>query len=357
MSPQGILDEFYERKYADGAQWLQTNGDTVILSSLGFDDRVASAGETLRCTLFVSDFSHPPLERPVLEWRLVADDDVLASGQIAYAHEPYSTCSAGEVELRIDQTRRARAAKLRATLREGERVFSNEWNLWLLPGEARLPGSLAVYGQPEHTWLTGLASLPAATPPDLVGPTRPRVVLSERIDDPLVAFARSGGRVVLAASEGLVRPFDPHRLPSAEHYFFSIVANDPPFEHGHTGTILIDHPMLGDLPHEGFADLQFFRLIGDSAPLDVEPLDLSLHEPVLRVLHTYPASRPLAYLLEGAVGAGRLILCALNLDQSLAEGRYLLARICDYAAGEVVHPAVELSPQALARLISETAIP
>jgi hypothetical protein len=38
-SPQGIINEFYERKFADPETWLQTNGDTVVLSSLGFDDR------------------------------------------------------------------------------------------------------------------------------------------------------------------------------------------------------------------------------------------------------------------------------------------------------------------------------
>jgi hypothetical protein len=356
MSPQGILDEFYERKYADAAQWRQTNGDTVVLSSLGFADRVVSAGETLRCALSVSDFSHPPLGRPMLEWSLVADTDVLASGEMAYAHEPYTTCPAGQLEITLPETARARALKLRATVREDDRVFGNEWDLWLLPREARLPVSLALYGRAEHTWLTGLTDLPVAA----AEPARSqgvRAVLTERIDDALVAFARSGGRVILAASEGLLRPFDPHRLPREEHYFFSIVANDPPFEHGHTGTILVDHPMLGELPHEGFADLQFFRLIGDAAPLDLEPLGLTGHEPVLRVMHTYPGGRPLAYLLECALGDGRLIISALNLDQSLAEGRYLLAQLGAYAVGDLAHPASELSAGALAGLISGTAIP
>lgn len=357
MSPQGILDEFYERKYADSAQWLQTNGDTVILSRLGFDDRVLSAGETLRCALSVSDFSHPPLRNPILEWSLVADRRVLAAGQITYAHEPYMTCPAGQVEVTIPETPRARAARLRATLREGERVVGNQWDLWLFPGEVGLPSTLAIYGQPEHTWLKGLKGVPMATPAVLVGPDRARAVLTERIDDTLTEFARGGGRVVLAASEGLLRPFDPHRLTRPEHYFFSIVANDPPFEHGHTGTILADHPMLGDFPHEGFADLHFFRLIGDSAPLDLEPLALSRHEPVIRVIHTYPACRPLAYLVECSLGRGRLILCALNLDQSLAEGRYLLSRMCSYATSDVTRPALELSAEALASLISGTAIP
>ncbi|NLF00242.1 MAG: hypothetical protein GX601_04610, partial [Anaerolineales bacterium] len=58
-SPQGVIDEFYERKVADAATWCETNGDTVVLSSLGFDDRVLAAGEQRSVTLFVSDFSHP----------------------------------------------------------------------------------------------------------------------------------------------------------------------------------------------------------------------------------------------------------------------------------------------------------
>ena len=94
-SPQGILDEFYDRKYVDGATWLQTNGDTVILSSLQLDDRALSAGSTRQCRFFVSDFSHPAMTAPTVTWRLVAGDETLASGQLSYAHRPYCTCPAG----------------------------------------------------------------------------------------------------------------------------------------------------------------------------------------------------------------------------------------------------------------------
>jgi hypothetical protein len=155
----------------------------------------------------------------------------------------------------------------------------------------------------------------------------------------------------------LVRPFRTSRLSDKERYFFSIIANDPPFEPGHTGTIITAHPMLGGLPHEGFADLQFFRLIGDSPPLDLEALGLNCGEPVVRVMHTYPICRPLGYLLEGAIGSGTLILCALGLDQTLPEGRYLLAQICNYAVSDVKRPTLELADEAIASLIRGTAIP
>ena len=355
MSPQGIFDEFYERKYADSSLWLESNGDTVILSGLGFDDRVLSAGDTLQCALSVSDFSHPPLQRPQLDWKLVSDDEVLAAGQIAYSHQPYLACPAGQVEVTIPDVASPRTAKLQAVLREGGRVFTNHWDLWLLPKETHLPSSVYLYGEPQHTWLKGVTGLPVVEEP--ASNRGARAVLTERIDEKMVQFARQGGRVILAASEGLLRPFVQRRMTDQERYFFGFTANDPPFEHGHTGTIIEDHPMLGDLPHDDFADLQFFRMIGDSAPLDLAPLGLNSGEPTIRVMHSYPACRPLAYLVECSLGRGSLILCALKLDQSLAEGRYLLGQTCKYAVGEESQPMLEISDDSISSLIKGTAIP
>jgi len=154
-----------------------------------------------------------------------------------------------------------------------------------------------------------------------------------------------------------VWPFRPKFGFRLGHYFFTPPANYPPYEDGHDGTIIAEHPMLGGLPHEGFADLQFFRMMANAAPLDLEPLGLSRGDPVIRVMHSYPVCRPLAYLTECAVGEGGLILCALNLDQSLPEARYLLAQICDYAVGNAFAPSVAIEKEDLARLAAATRLP
>ncbi|MCK5327523.1 MAG: hypothetical protein KAR36_02885, partial [Candidatus Latescibacteria bacterium] len=356
LSPQGIMDEFYERKYADSATWLQTNGDTVIMSSLGFDDRVWSPGDRLRCAFFVSDFSHPPLKTPILEWKLTTGHVVLAAGDVAYSHEPYRTCPAGEMEVTVPEVSNPMTAVLHVTLHEGNRSTTNQWDVWLFPGEVALPSSSGLYGVGEHTWLKGLHGVRTASPDDLAAGTV-RVVMTERLDPTLVAFARAGGRVILAASEGLVRPFAPKFRYTLGHYFFTPPANYPPYEDGHDGTIIADHPMLGGLPHEGFADLQFFRMVADSPPLDLEPLGLGSVEPVIRVMHSYPVCRPLAYIVECSLGEGALILCALNLDQSWPEARHLLAQISAYAAGDRCRPAVELSELAVERILAGTSLP
>jgi len=77
----------------------------------------------------------------------------------------------------------------------------------------------------------------------------------------------------------------------------------------------------------------------------------------VRVIHRYPVFHPLAYLVERQVGEGRLVPCALELDRSLPEGRYLLSQICGYLGGGKLVAAPSLSEGSIARIVSATALP
>jgi hypothetical protein len=275
--------------------------------------------------------------------------EAIAEGESAYTHEPFCTCPAGGVADVIVQTERPATARLEVTLNDGEREVRNQWDLWVFP-RARPPDGLCLVGAPEHTWLRGLAGMPTAEPPRVgQGP-----VLTERLDEAVLAFLRQGGRVLLVASEGLVRPFNPKFGFTLGQYYFTPPANYPPYEDGHDGIIVHDHPMLGDLPHQGFADLQLFRPIAGSPPLDLEPLGLNDREPVIRPMHSYPVGRSLGYLVEGAVGGGRLVICALELNPAWPEGRYLLGAICRYLAQDEVPECDPLSSAALEALVAGT---
>ena len=116
-------------------------------------------------------------------------------------------------------------------------------------------------------------------------------------------------------------------------------------------------PRSADFPHEGFADLQFFRLMEKSPPLDLERLDLAQGDPVIRTIHRYPVCRPLAYLLERSVGKGGLIISSLDLNPLWPEARYLLAQFCMYASSKRFHPTIELSNAALQHIMKYTAVP
>ena len=351
-SPQGIITEFYERKIADSAQWRETNGDTVVLSSFGFDDRCRVAGETLEVRLFVSDFTHPSFRQPRLTWRLTANGESLATGTLEYTHESFQTCSASVLTLTVPSVKQVSRATLEAILQEGEREIRNRWDLWLFPAAAAVqPTGVAVYGQASRTWLKEWKSLPFLTAAELLtAGAETKVVLTEKLDSALVAFMQAGGRVILAPGEGLVRPH--HALFGYVKYFFTPPANYAPYEDGQNGTVIQAHPLLGDLPHEGFADWQLFRLIENAPPLDLEPLGLADSDPVIRVIHRYPVLHPLGYLVERRCGRGGLILCALDLRPEFAEARHLLAHFCRYAASAMFQPALELTDATLERLLA-----
>lgn len=353
-SPQGIIDEFYERKLADASTWIKTNGDTVILSSVGFDERVLCVGNEFKCKFFVSDFSHPPMTNPVLEWQLVTGDEIVSGGKVGYSHKPYCTHPVGEISLQIPSVSHPKAAHLEAFLHEGNRVVTNSWNVWIFP-RASLSKNVVRYGKPEQSWISAWNDIPVITDEEISRDTT-RVVLTERLDASLAAFMRSGGRVILAAGEGLVRPHGGNGCGSIG-YFFTPGANYGPYEDGQNGTIIRHHPMLGDFPHEGFADFQFFRLMEEAPPIELKPLDLADGEPVIRVIHRYQVCHSLAYLVERFLGKGGLIVCALNLDPALVESRYLLAQIGAYAASKRFQPTIELSDSAISRLQDATALP
>ena len=79
-------------------------------------------------------------------------------------------------------------------------------------------------------------------------------------------------------------------------------------------------------------------------------------DPVLWVIPRYQAFRPSGYLVERQVGEGRLIVCALGLARGVAEGRYLLARMCEYLGGTELAQAPVLSEEGIARILAACAL-
>ena len=347
LAVEGIFDDFYGQKAADAATWRRSNGDTVLLIGRNFDERVLAAGESFRADLFVSDFSHPPFRKPVVEWEWRLRRRVVARGRARFAHRPFRVCRVGQVQLAVPGVTKPAVASLRATLREGDRSAVNEWTFWVFPSAA-LPAGAAAYRTPDDVWLKDLEELPAAG--DL---TRrpPRALVSEALDGAVTAYVAGGGRLLLAHSAGLPRrPFAPKLGLTVGRYFFTSPANYRPFESGNAGTIIADHPMLGDFPHEGYADLQFYRMIAESPPLDLAAFAPARPKPVIRSLSTYFLCHPVGYLVEFAVGKGGVVLCALDLNPKNPEALYVLAAILRHAAGNGFRPAAELPLDVLSGL-------
>lgn len=350
-SPQGILNEFYERKLVDAVTWRRTNGDTVILCSLGFNERVWGSRETRRCVFRISDFSHPPFQAPVLEWNLVdSERKILDSGVLRWKHEPFQVCAAGEITVSVPSVSRPTAARLIVRMVEGARKVDNEWNVWLFPNGGLEHKGLVIYRKPTLSWLKGLRDIPLITETKHID-AGSSLILAERLDHELVVQMRRGANVLLVGTKTIVRTHPVSHL-SSTGYFFTPPANYPPYSDGQNGTIIIPHPFLDGFPNEGFADLDFYRMIQNAPPMDLKAFELNNDEPVIRVIHRYPVCHPLAYLLERRIGSGRLIICALEFSEKWPEACYLLNTILEYCCKGDKSSCPDLGPQQLTLLMA-----
>lgn len=332
LSPQGILDDFYQKKLVDAKTWKQTMGQTVILIDKNFGDRVFTGREKAEFSIFVSDFSHPPLQEPSIIWSfLTKDNNVIEKGEFQFQNKPFCTHPAGKITINFPQVSKPVQIMLDVKLVDGKREFTNNWKFWLFPSDVKIPSSVAINGKPEYTWLktwTEYFPLIQQDTSDM-----PKVLLTEILNEEIFEYIYKGGKVLLAASEEIVRPFSPKLGLTTGRYFFLPPANYAPFEDGNSGTIISKHPVLQDFPHEGFADFQFYNMIAEYPPIDLYIFNEKV-EPIIRSISTYFIARPLCYLVEFSYGKGILIITSLNLDSKLPEARYLFVSILNYMLGD-----------------------
>jgi hypothetical protein len=118
---------------------------------------------------------------------------------------------------------------------------------------------------------------------------------------------------------------------------------------GHYGALVADCPLLADFPHEGYCSFQFRNMLVGSRSVVLDAPTLPFH-PMIESISAYKNARREAILFEYAVGAGKLLVCSLNLRDDDPAARYLKARIYDYAMSVDFVPTDRLSLAELASL-------
>jgi hypothetical protein len=206
-------------------------------------------------------------------------------------------------------------------------VACNQWTFWIYPVVSEWPDQLAVY-DPGGT-LAGLDDLMEAA--TLLGShadlsaVGDKILLSSLFSAPLADFVRQGGRALLIQTGA-------GSLPNRPCPFWREAIK-----------LIYDHPALGDFPHRGHADSQFYHLATDHA-LDLAALQATLPEieaiqPVIRRLDARQFTA-LDYLAEIRLGSGTALLSSLRFtggagDQTVGiranvAGRYLFRQALAY---------------------------
>ena len=361
----GWLDAFWDSKgLVTPKEFRRFCGSTVCL--LRMPDRVFTTADTFVGQAEISHFGPEDLLASP-EWsiadergRLIANKELPAkkveSGRVTALGEIHASLSAC-----------AAPARLVVTLRAGG--TSNSWNIWVYP---------------------------ATQPPPPAG-----VLIAHEFDQATRDALAAGGRVLLFSSptEGIIFPkrvfYGPasvRTLPEARPGANAIPGSFMPtfwdlqlFNQIGTLGILCDphHPALAEFPTENHSDWQWADLLGNFSAAKSFPVagapdsygenlkraagDVSnrsktiiLNEtpadfrPIVQVIDNQERNAKLGVIFEARVGAGKLLVCALDLDTDLANrpaARQLRRSLLDYAASEKFAPAHELPVGLLEKLL------
>jgi hypothetical protein len=330
----GVLDPFWEPKgYITAAQFSRFCNSTVPLARLR--KRVFTTDEQLQADLEVAHFGPAALRDVSVTWKLVGDDGASAAfGKLTNRDiEIGNGIALGEVSAGLRGVRAPARYKLVATVRpsppasaerkEKPLAFGNKWDVWVYAAQV------------------------SAEPPS-------GVAVLDELDDHAAAALNAGGKALLFIRPDRVKG---DKLGKVALGFSSIFWNtawthrQPP----HTLGILCDpkNPALAEFPTDYCSNWQWWYLVSHAGALILDDLPRELR-PTVQVIDDWVTNRKLGLIFEGKLGAGKLLVCSIDLksDQNPV-ARQMLRSLFDYVGSNRFKPTVALTPEQVRRLMTQ----
>lgn len=345
----GLLDAFWDGKGTiEPERALDFNGPTVLL--MACEGRTLFAGEEAVVRLSISHYGEEPELAGRVGWRLRIGSRALGEGELRVGGLARgSVKEAGTVRIGLPAGSEAAEIVLEARWLDADalvdgRTIRNEWSFWSFP-RVRPADGRAVW-----TSVTALKTAlyeAIAEPNHKFDPfTYPakrgvKLAIVERLTTNVLQYLAGGGRVWLLAGES--ETYDAvmtKYLPVFWNYLmFSEQAG------GTMGAIVRPHPALGDFPHDGRSDWQWYHLFNGTPAvcLDAAPEV----EPIVEIVDNFNRAKKLAAMFEARVGDGKLFVSTLAFrtpaDWKMPESAYLFGALTDYLTGEEFRPKARLT--------------
>jgi hypothetical protein len=118
------------------------------------------------------------------------------------------------------------------------------------------------------------------------------------------------------------------------------------------------HPALEEFPTEANCDWQWTPLVDNVRSVNLTDAPREL-KPIVAAIDDWNRNWRLGVIFECRVGAGRLLVSAIDLDKpdATAGAKQLRRSLLDYAAGEKFRPSAALTPEQARKLLTATAAP
>ena len=261
---QGLFNPFWEQKRGgfSAAEFARFNSPSCLLLDVSDENRVFVSGDSLSADFLFAHYGDDVLQDATLEWGF----DV---GNVN------GTCEIGDVAL--GPVRKIASQKIvfpsvakpvKATLSAHVGRVSNDWDFWVFPRRERRDGrDLAVSLSLKEAMArlydgftvleSGGSQFTATGKSSDAMNCVPLIVVAEA-GSPEAETALEAGRHVVAVGKA-------KGVPNVKLGWWWMGEQ--------VGTALLDHPVFGNLPHEGVLSPLLFRIVGKGKPLDGAGID------------------------------------------------------------------------------------
>ncbi|MBQ7381221.1 MAG: hypothetical protein IJW69_03970, partial [Clostridia bacterium] len=311
----GMMNEFYELKPGETVRNVRRyNSDTVLLADLA---RIPNyeAGQKVSVPILVSHYAKT-LDKATLRVTLRLGDEVLLRREIRTGKiENGKITELYTLTFTMPRVDSPKTLTLTTELAGGNTDTENEWTLYVFPKAKRTLPTASTLKKANLCVSSGMSL------------------------DELTKALEKGKNVLIFGTAPFVSEPTVFQLALAGR------------TGGHLGTVIDDHPVLADFPHDGFCAWQFRNMLngGRAVILDLKKYP---HRPIIDIATTYKNARREAMLFEYNVGAGKLLVCSLNLNEEDCGAAWLKERIVSYAMSEDFNPAQTLTADELTALCS-----
>ncbi len=307
----GMLDAFMDSKgLITPEEWRAFSSPVVPLAL--FAKHTWTNREEFTAEVRVANYGEAGRSGPVV-WQMKEGLHVLQSGSVSSVRVPTGgVTTVGQIRFALSPV--VAPARLALSVGIGSNVL--EWPLWIYPAEASRP--------------------------------LPGVTIARTVDDALAHLA-VGKRVLLLPQAREV----PNSLPG---YFTPDFWCYPMFKKGNppgTMGLLIQHrhPALAAFPTRFYSEWQWQNLAHHSQAIILD--SLAGFRPIVQPIDNFDRNHRLGTIFELKVGAGRLLVCAIDLPAmtDAPEAAQLLLSLEQYAQSPNFAPTREVSPSDLRKLL------
>lgn len=309
-APVGVLNALWQSKgYCSAEQYRRFCNDIVPLARM--KKRIFTGNSNFEAVIDVANYSAKDLSNVELVWKITNDGSIVVKdGKFIAVSVPIGgLTTVGNIEYGLSDIKEP--GRFNLVVEFVGAPYANDWDFWVYP-----------------------LKLPSLDTND--------IYIGMGLDEQIEGKLNSGAKVLLLCPPSSIAG---DTVGSFQPIFWNRITF--PKNKVHTLGILCDpnHLVLAKFPTDCHADWQWQNLLDTGQPIVMDKLPPDL-TPIVQPIDDWNNSRKLGLLFEAQVGAGKLLVCSIDIHNDLENrvtARQLRYSLLSYMASDRFNPRAKLT--------------